>query len=84
MKTELDFDFDLDEETPARAQLETYICAANLLRVPKENSRLLLMLGILYNGGRGASPFPILPTCRMPSVLSKARKPSASAVYSAA
>ncbi len=72
------------EETPARAQLETYICAANLLRAPKENSRLLLMLGILYNGGRGASPYPILPTNRMPSVLRGARDLSDLTIYAGA
>ena len=69
------------EDSPARAQLEIYICSANLLRVPKENSRLLLMLGILYNGGRGRSPYPILPTCRMPSVLRGARDLSDLTIY---
>ncbi len=72
------------EESPARTQLETYICAANLLRVPKENSRLLLMLGILYNGGRGCSPYPILPTGRMPSVLRGSRDLSDLTVYAGA
>ncbi len=69
------------EESPARAQLETYICAANLLRVPKENSRLLLQLGILYNGGRGHSPYPIIPTDRMPSVLRGSRDLSDLSIY---
>ncbi|HPR39696.1 MAG TPA: tetratricopeptide repeat protein [Oscillospiraceae bacterium] len=69
------------EESPARAQLETYICAANLLRMPKENSRLLLQLGILYNGGRGHSPYPILATGRMPSVLRGSRDLSDLSVY---